>query len=162
MTRFVLFLMLIWLVLTGEFTLENVILAGILGGGALWFTMRGNTYVWQMPSLTRSLYRLVRLVELTIFFIIQIFLANLRLTITVLSPRMGLKPGIVSVPIDGATPTEITVLANMITLTPGTLSLEISPDKAILFVHAMHVTDADAFRKDIQDNFYRRVREVFR
>lgn len=162
MTRFALFLMLIWLVLTGEITLENVILAGVLGAGALWFTMRGNTYVWQMPSFTRSFFRLILLVELTIFFIIQIFLANLRLTITVLSPRMGLKPGIVAVPIAGATPVEVTVLANMITLTPGTLSLEISPDKNVLFVHAMHVADAEAFRKDILDNFYRRVREVFR
>jgi multicomponent Na+:H+ antiporter subunit E len=54
------------------------------------------------------------------------------------------------------------MLANMITLTPGTLSLEVSTDRQVLYVHNVHVTDPDAFRQEIKEGFERQVLEVTR
>jgi multicomponent Na+:H+ antiporter subunit E len=53
------------------------------------------------------------------------------------------------------------VLANFITLTPGTLSLDVSADRSTLYVHAMHIDSADQFRAELYENVRRRVQEVF-
>ena len=57
---------------------------------------------------------------------------------------------------------EIALLANLITLTPGTLSLDVSPDRRTLYVHAMATTSPDDLRREIQQGFERRILEVFR
>lgn len=54
------------------------------------------------------------------------------------------------------------MLANLITMTPGTLSLDISEDRKILYIHAMYIHDIDALRADITDNLERRVLEILR
>ena len=63
-------------------------------------------------------------------------------------------------PLDLKSDAGITVLANLITLTPGTLSLDVSPDRKTLFVHALHVEDPDAFRREVKEGFERRVKEA--
>ena len=73
----------------------------------------------------------------------------------------SLSPGIVAVPLDLTSDAGITVLANLITLTPGTLSLDVSPDRRTLWVHALDVADPDAFRREVKEGFERRVKEVF-
>ncbi len=57
---------------------------------------------------------------------------------------------------------EITLLANLVTLTPGTLSLDVSEDRSTLFVHAMFVDDPDVLRREIKHGFERRVLELLR
>ena len=56
---------------------------------------------------------------------------------------------------------EITLLANMITLTPGTLSVDVSDDRSTLYVHALECSDADGIRRDIANGFERKIREAF-
>ena len=56
---------------------------------------------------------------------------------------------------------EITILSNFISLTPGTLSLDVSPDKRTLYVHAMSASSPESLRRTIKDGFERRVMEVF-
>ena len=56
-----------------------------------------------------------------------------------------MKPGIVKIPLDLETDVEITLLASLITLTPGTLSLDVSKDKKVLYVHSMYVYDKADF-----------------
>jgi len=73
-----------------------------------------------------------------------------------------MRPGILAVPLDAQSDAEITLLANLLTLTPGTLSLDVSPDRRFLYVHIMYITDADATRRRIKDGFERRVLEVLR
>ena len=57
---------------------------------------------------------------------------------------------------------EITILSNLITLTPGTLSLDVSEDKKVLYIHAMYVEDVDRFRRELKDGLERRLLEVLR
>ena len=87
--------------------------------------------------------------------------ANLRVAIEVLTPQQRMRPAIVAIPLDVRRDFEITLLANLITLTPGTLSLDVSSDKRVLYVHSMYVDDIDAFRREIKNGFERRVKELF-
>jgi len=73
-----------------------------------------------------------------------------------------MRPGIVAVPLDAETDAEITLLANLLTLTPGTLSLDVSADRRFLYVHMMYIEDADVARRQIKDGYERRVLEVLR
>jgi multicomponent Na+:H+ antiporter subunit E len=69
----------------------------------------------------------------------------------------------VAVPLDVKTNLEITVLSSLISLTPGTLSLDVSEDRSHLFVHAMYIPhgDADRLRNEIKMGFERRVLKIF-
>ena len=66
-----------------------------------------------------------------------------------------------AVPLEVTSPAAITLLANLITLTPGTLSLDVAPNGRVLYVHAMHVQDAGAFRREIKEGFERYIKEIF-
>ena len=80
----------------------------------------------------------------------------------VLRPRMAITPGVVAVPLTATSDLEITLLSCLITLTPGTLALDVSDDRSTLFVHALDVADPDEFRRSIVDGFERRVLELLR
>ena len=73
-----------------------------------------------------------------------------------------MKPGIVKVPLTIQSNLGITFLANMISLTPGTLSLDVSNDKKVLYVHAMYVTDKEEFIDSIKNGFEKRILEILR
>ena len=68
----------------------------------------------------------------------------------------------VAIPLDAETDAEITLLANLITLTPGTLSLDVSDDRRVLYIHAMYVDDVEELRRSIKDGFEKRVMELLR
>ena len=72
------------------------------------------------------------------------------------------KPGIFAYPLKVDRDFEITLLANLITLTPGTLSVDVSDDRRLLFVHAIDCSDADKAVRDIRDGFERKILEAFR
>jgi multicomponent Na+:H+ antiporter subunit E len=84
----------------------------------------------------------------------------------VLQPQLRLhkdiKSAIVGVPLRVSSDIEITLLASLISLTPGTLSLELSPDNRVLYVHTLSYRDAEEFRQEIQDGFERRLLEITR
>ena len=96
------------------------------------------------------------------FFLWQLILSNLRVAYDVITPRLYMRPGIVAVPLDAQTDEEITLLANLITLTPGTLSLGVSEDRRTLYVHAMFVDSPDRVRDSIKNGFERRLLELIR
>jgi multicomponent Na+:H+ antiporter subunit E len=54
------------------------------------------------------------------------------------------------------------MLANLITLTPGSVSLDVSSDRRFLYLHAMYIDDVDQYREDVKTSFERRVLEVLR
>ena len=72
------------------------------------------------------------------------------------------RPGIIAVPIEARTDLEITTLANLVSLTPGTLSLDVSGDRRTLYVHAMFVDDPESIHRDIKNGMERRVLEALR
>lgn len=113
-------------------------------------------------AVLSALARAPRLLRFAAFALREVVLANLRVARIVLTPRPRLRPGIVAVPLEPATDAQITVLANLITLTPGTLSVEVSEDRRTLFVHAIDVESPEAFRRETKQGFERAVAELWR
>jgi multicomponent Na+:H+ antiporter subunit E len=102
----------------------------------------------------------VAVLKLAGLFISELLLANLRMAHDALTPRHRMSPGIIAVPLDVQSDAEIALLSALITLTPGSLALDVSTDRRTLYVHAMYVDSPEAFRRRIKDGFERRVREV--
>lgn len=151
-------LALIWVALTGDFTPINFAFGFAVGFAMLWLARRSTGQ--STPTYFGKLWLIV---GFAIFFIVEVIKANLRVARNVVSPLHRLRPAIVAVPLDVATDAEITLLANLITLTPGTLSLDVSEDRKTLYVHSIEVgSDIDAFTSEIKNGFERRVMEVLR
>ncbi|MGD9828443.1 MAG: Na+/H+ antiporter subunit E [Hyphomicrobiaceae bacterium] len=85
-------------------------------------------------------------------------------TITVIAAVLGvsgrLRPAIIAVPLDTRSASGITLLANMVTLTPGTTSLDVSEDQRTLYVHALDTADPDAAVQSIKETLEAQVRKV--
>lgn len=111
--------------------------------------------------MTRAIRKLLVIGEFIIFFLYELVLANLRLAKDSLRPTRELRPGIIAVPLELQTAWQIIVLSNLITLTPGTLSLDVSPDGKTLYVHAMDASDIESVRSGIKTGLERRVKELF-
>jgi multicomponent Na+:H+ antiporter subunit E len=147
-------LALAWVALTGQYTAINL-LAGFMLGYVLLipaqYRKEGTTYFRKAPLVIKFVF----------YFIWELIVANVRVLISVLGPLRNLRPAIVAVPLDIKSDAEITMLANMITLTPGTLSLDVSADRSVLFVHAISVDDVEQFKRETKEGFERAVQEVF-
>jgi multicomponent Na+:H+ antiporter subunit E len=94
------------------------------------------------------------------FYIWEVVLANVRVAIDVMTPRHRMKPGVVGIPLGDLTDTQLIVLANLVTMTPGTISLDVSPDRKTLYLHALYVDDLEQFRRGVEREFVNRVREL--
>jgi multicomponent Na+:H+ antiporter subunit E len=151
----ILLLALAWAAITGSFSLPNLLFGLLLGGISL-FLVRD-----QVGSF-RSAARIGRVLSLAILFVKELILSAWRVAKLVVSPKMDLKPGIFAYPLKVDRDFEITLLANLITLTPGTLSVDVSDDRRVLYVHAIDCSDPDAARRDIADGFERKIMEAFR
>ena len=147
-------LALAWLALTGQFTPTNLVIGLGLGYVLLWLTRRTT----RQPS--NYFNKVQQVVGFTLFFLWELILANLRVAYDILTPRHHMRPGVVAIPLDIESDAAITLLANLITLTPGSLSLDVSSDRRTLYVHAMHIDNVEQFRREIKEGFERRVQEV--
>jgi multicomponent Na+:H+ antiporter subunit E len=101
---------------------------------------------------------------LVLYFLKELILASLRVTYDVLTPTHHMNPGIIALPLDATSDLEITLLANMITLTPGTLSLDVSDDKKTLYIHEVYIMNGDieAKKREIKNGFERRILKLTR
>ncbi|MBO6899790.1 MAG: Na+/H+ antiporter subunit E [Rhizobiaceae bacterium] len=144
-----------WAAVSASFTLANLIFGFILSAGALYLIREQVGYV---GYLTRSW----RVISLAALFVYELILSAWRVTTLVLSPRMKVNPGIFAYPMKVDRDGEITLLANLITLTPGTLSVDVSEDRRTLYVHAIDCSDVDQTRADIAEGFERKILEAFR
>lgn len=148
-----LLLALLWAAVTGTVTLANLSLGFVVGLGVI-------AVVGRALGDVRYLAKLFRGLGLALFFLWELLVSSLRVAWDIVTPRHNMRPAIVAVPLDISSDAGITLLANLISLTPGTLSLDVSEDRKVLYVHAMYVDDADAFRRSIKQDFERRVMGV--
>lgn len=98
--------------------------------------------------------------KLVWLFLYELVLSALRVARDVLTPKMRFRPGIIGVPLTVEDDVQITLLANLITLTPGTMSVDVSTDKTTLYVHAMHGDDPDGLIHDLRQGFERQIKET--
>lgn len=144
-----------WILLTGEVTAENFIEGLIIGYIILWVSkaaLGGTKYFKKIPKAIGFFF----------YFVKELIIANLKVAYDIITPKDYMQPGIVAVPLDAQTDMEITLLANLITLTPGSLSLDVSKDKKILYVHSIYVEDLDEFRENLKQGLEKKLLEVLR
>ena len=151
----VVLLALAWMALTGQFTFPNLVAGLALSYAMLWLMQRtlGPMHYFAIAR---------RLPGFVLFFVWDLIKANLQVAYTVIRLRHELRPGIIAIPLEARTDVEITLLANLITLTPGSLTLDVSTDRRVLYMHAMHIDDVDGFRRGIKEGLERRLLEVVR
>jgi multicomponent Na+:H+ antiporter subunit E len=140
----------LWAALTERFTASNLLLGLVLAHLALRFSRAPRSSIRKTGPALRF----------AAFFAWQVVASALRVAADVLAPRPRMRPAVVRVPLDVETDAEITLLAILITLTPGTLALDVSADRRTLLVHAMFAADADRVRREIKGGFERRILEL--
>ncbi|MEJ8802395.1 Na+/H+ antiporter subunit E [Pontibacter sp. H249] len=123
---------------------------------SLWLTtwLYNKSYFRKMPkALTFSAY-----------FMKEFFAANLKIAYDILTPQYHMRPSVIALPLSVKTDFEITLLACMITLTPGTLSIDVSDDHKVLYIHALYTkgSDMNELKMYIKNGFERRILELTR
>ena len=145
----------VWATMTGQFTLGNVVVGFVLGYGILLLSQR-------VVGPSRYFLRVRQLVGFALYYLRELVAANLRVARDVVTPSYSMRPAIIAIPLDARTDVEITLLSNLIALTPGSLGLDVSDDRSVLYVHGMFVDDPEAFCRDIKDGLERRLLELLR
>ena len=149
-------LALVWAVITGNFTALNLVLGA--GVGAITALVLRN---WLARPL--ALRRLRRIMSLAVLFLWELIVSAVRVASIVVRPNLkaSLRPAIIAFPLTVKSDAEITLLANLITLTPGTLSVDVADDRSLLYVHVLDLVSRDRLIADIADGFERKVQELF-
>lgn len=114
-----------------------------------------------MRFLRNKLYHLIFLLWFILFVVYEIIIANLRVARAVLTPQFRIQPAIMYLPLRCKSDIQITILANIISLTPGTLTLEISPDKKKLLLHTMFFDTKKKQVNELRRKFERPIMELF-
>ncbi|MBN1447720.1 MAG: Na+/H+ antiporter subunit E [Bacteroidetes bacterium] len=105
--------------------------------------------------------RILKGLGFTAFYAMEVVLSSFRVALDILSPRLRIRPGIIAIPLCELTERQILVLSNLVTMTPGTLSLDISDDNRTLYLHHMNVRDVERLRRQIEKDYVTRIREIF-
>lgn len=148
-------LALAWGAVSGSFSELNLMFGFLLGMIVL-FLIRE-----QVGTLS-YLGRARRVISLMLLFLSELVLSAWKVAKIVIQPSIDIKPGFFAYELKTDRDFEITLLANLITLTPGTLSVDVSEDKKILYVHAIDIDDIEAMREDIETGFEAKIMEAFR
>lgn len=141
-------LALLWVALQGTLSIGNVLLGVIFSTAILWvsnplFDSTDPTESRRLREGIRPLRRLWRVFVLLLVFLRELTVSALQVARYTIQPTLQIRPAIVEYPLDVQTGREITTLANLISLTPGTLSLDVSPDCHYLYIHAISVETDD-------------------
>jgi multicomponent K+:H+ antiporter subunit E len=147
-------LALTWMLLVNSFSAGHVLLGLLLGWGIPIFTRR----FWPERVCIRRPLVLLRLIGIVLY---DILVANFNVAYLILRGPGRLDPGFVVVPLRLRSDLGISLLANTISLTPGTVSSWLSPDRRSLVVHGLDVRDPDGLVEAIRRRYEAPLLEVF-
>lgn len=150
-----LILALIWVAISGTLTGSNLVLGFVIGYAILGIALR------HVPEFSLYVRRVPKIILFIGFFIRELIMSNLKVAYDVLTPKDYMHPGVIAVPLEAKTDAEITIVANLISMTPGTLSLDVSTDRQVIYIHVMYLDDRDAVQRHIK-YFESRVLEILR
>ncbi|MEX2528700.1 MAG: Na+/H+ antiporter subunit E [Gemmatimonadota bacterium] len=143
-----------WLLLNNSVHPRMILMGGVLALAIPLFT---RAFWPDRPTICRPL-SLVRFLPV---FVWDVVIANLEVAWLIVNFRRTLRPGWIVIPLDIRDPYAITTLANVISLTPGTVSSELGPGRATLLVHSLDVDDADAMVARIKNRYEKPIKEIF-
>jgi multicomponent K+:H+ antiporter subunit E len=150
-----LLLTVVWTMLVNQVTPGNIVLGLALG---IVIPLLTAAY-WPDRARVRNLPAIIEYFFLVLY---DICVANVVVAHKILFVRnTDLRPAWITVPLDLRSPEAITVLAGTVTMTPGTVSSDLSGDGRALLVHCLHAPDPDSVRNDIKQRYERRLKEIF-
>ncbi|MFZ5465802.1 MAG: Na+/H+ antiporter subunit E [Pseudomonadota bacterium] len=147
-------LLLIWMLLNNSLSAGHLVLGSVLAV----LIPRLTASFWPEQVRIRHPGIMLRFVGIVLW---DILVANVIVARRILGPVDALQPGFMHIPLDVQSPLAISLLANTISLTPGTVSCDLSPDRRSLLVHALHVTDVEAEVRQIKTRYEQPLKEVF-
>lgn len=150
-----LLLALVWVIATGTLTEENFIFGFLISFGILW--------IITIEQSNRKYFVIIpKLLSFVLFMVWEIIKSNFQTVVESLYSKSRLAPAIVAVPLTAKTDFEISTFANLLSLTPGTLVIDVADDKKVMYVHVMHLEDKQKFVDEVKNNFERRLLEILR
>ncbi|PSF06086.1 Na+/H+ antiporter subunit E [Marinobacter fuscus] len=149
-----LLLALAWVTLTGSVTAMNLLAGLAFGYLALMVLQR------HVPALHGYSRKIPRFAAFLVYFLKELIKSNLKVAYDIATPVWHMKPGVIAFPLVARTDMEILFVSSVISLTPGTLSLDISDDRKTLFIHAMFLQDEEQLRAELRE-LERRILKVF-
>lgn len=147
----------LWVALTGSLSYSGFVFGFILGFFVLWIMNRTSE-----SEDRRYFYRLPKIFSFVLYFLYQVFKANIQVAYDVITPRYFFRPGVVRYPMNADSDFEINVLSTLISLTPGTLILDVSEDRKALYIHVMYLNNPETFIRELKSGLERRLLEILR
>lgn len=149
-----LLLFVVWLLLNNSVSVGHIVLGAFFALTIPWLVkdMRD-----EHPKIRRP-FLAIRYVLMVMW---DIVVANVQVALLIIGPTRHLQPGFVAVPIHLESDLGITVLASTVSLTPGTVSADVSADKRYLYIHALHLEDEAALIEEIKTRYEAPIKEIF-
>ena len=133
-----------WVALTGVLYYSNFLFGFAIGFFLLWLMNRNETD-------QRYFNRVPKIIGFVLYFLYEMVRANIQVAYDVITPKFFMKPGI-----------EINMLSTMISLTPGTLIIDVSEDRKSIYIHAMYMNSKEQFIQQIKERVEHRLLEIIR
>ncbi len=149
------FLAIIWAALWSDFSGVNLLVGFVVGYLVLAIALR------DLPDFARYVSKVPRTISFFFYFNRELIKSNLKVAYDVLTRTHHMKPGVIAMPLEARSDGEISIVANLISLTPGTLSLDVSSDRRVLYIHVMYLTDEAQVVHEIKD-LERRILDILR
>src|SRR5690625_1056198 len=143
-----------WLLLNNSVSWEHFLLASLLG-------ISIPLLVQQLQVTRNQRIHFGNLSAYCLLVLWYILVSNLHMVRLILGPVILLQPAFIKVPLRITEPQPLVWLAGTITLTPGTVSCDVSEDGTYLHVHVLHLEDEEAMVEEIQQRYERRLQEIF-
>jgi len=144
-----------WFLLVNQWKLGSLVLAAIL---AILIPLLTAPY-WPHTPRLNSLPRLLAYAALVVW---DVIIANIQVAkIVLFMPADRIRTAFIRVPVDLKSPEAIAILAGTITMTPGTVTADMSADGTVLLIHSLHAPDPDAIRDDIKSRYESRLKRIF-
>ncbi len=136
-----------WALLAADFSLGSLLLGAVLGAAIL--RVVGDHFPWT-PAPRQVVRALPRALRYLGRFLWALVVANLQVTWILVQPRLRIRPGIIAFRTRHRSELGVTLLANSITLTPGTLTMDVTPEGDVLYIHVLDISHPDEVRDDIR------------
>lgn len=144
-----------WMFLSVSFKPTTFIVGYILGLLMIWMLRKSFSSRFYMD-------RVWAFIKLTFLFFKELTLSNISVLMLIIKPKMPIRPAIFAMPTVLEKDWEITLLSSLITLTPGTIVIDISDDNKTLYIHSIDFDNADEAINSIRDTFEKAILEVSR
>ncbi|PZX04773.1 multisubunit sodium/proton antiporter MrpE subunit [Psychrobacillus insolitus] len=144
-----------WMFLSISFKPTTFIVGYLLGLFMLFFLRKSFSTRFYMEKVWA-------IIKLVLLFLKELTLSNISVLKLIIKPEMPIRPAIFAMPTVLEKDWEITLLSSLITLTPGTIVIDISDDNKTLYIHSIDFEDIDDAVKSIQDTFEKAILEVSR